>query len=969
MTLIAIGVRSRPLGRVFAMVTASVLCVLPSAANAWIDPGDDSELLYDPHGALVIDGSYVMNVGELQINITNWGLIGSKFSSATYYSHAPSAQWPAGSGHEYLYAAGLWVGGVLLGERLVSHGSMSGIEHEIRAQDNVEDTIYEAVGGALVRPLGFPDASGKRYPEPNPNDDEDFDEDTNEARIDEEILNGYDDDDDGLIEEDFGQIGSQMMVTTTYDNTRAAASLFPDHKPLNLKVVQESFAWENDQVDDFVGFQYTITNVGVVDISNIYIGFYADSDIGPREGISVAGDDMAGSFSGAVKASDGSWVPVEVGFMWDAAEENRIDGYFGVAFLGHDTDPEGLRAPASVALRTFQRFSGEAPFDQGGDPTNDAERYELLSAAPEDRDPDVQPGRDQDYRFLISAGPFQILRADEDLEFQVAMVVGPGRAGMLAHCAEAALTWYGNYFDVVTDQENEDGDLIVTGENGRESIICREDFGDPTLFDTIYPDFGDVTCVDPGYLLNTQTPLNPDEVFVYRDGAEAKHCAMINMDNCFECFRQKRHEVGETAEVARCSQYDIEEYWNCWKDGEPVARKAGCTGIEGRETQVNWLVGMAPPAPGMRLWPTDNRMHVYWDNTSEITADVRLGQIDFESYRVWRAENWTRPWGASVENGPGSNLWQMVAEYDVVNSFIADYIVGPGDTVRDTLALGPNTGLDAISYHPVVLDDPYFAQLADDMQQVVDADSEGFYTSRPPIYDEDSNVIPGSEPLERWSGYPDVMDTFWAVTVREESSYVDPISEDEVVVIVGKDATEYYEYIDPFAHNGFLYFYSVTATDHELQLIPETDPAEYRIVGPGQAGDPASSFDYGSPATDSQSADDRAQNGANIFVYPNPATRAALTEFQEMAPNSEDPTGVRVKWANLPQAHNTIRIYSVAGDLIETIDHDGTEGYGEAYWNLMSRNGQEVVSGIYMYVVQSDDGAFEDFIGKFVLVR
>ena len=49
---------------------------------------------------------------------------------------------------------------------------------------------------------------------------------------------------------------------------------------------------------------------------------------------------------------------------------------------------------------------------------------------------------------------------------------------------------------------------------------------------------------------------------------------------------------------------------------------------------------------------------------------------------------------------------------------------------------------------------------------------------------------------------------------------------------------------------------------------------------------------------------------------------------------------------------------------VETIEHDGTEGYGEAAWNLISRNGQEVVSGIYLYVVQSNDGAFEDFIGR-----
>jgi hypothetical protein len=42
---------------------------------------------------------------------------------------------------------------------------------------------------------------------------------------------------------------------------------------------------------------------------------------------------------------------------------------------------------------------------------------------------------------------------------------------------------------------------------------------------------------------------------------------------------------------------------------------------------------------------------------------------------------------------------------------------------------------------------------------------------------------------------------------------------------------------------------------------------------------------------------------------------------------------------------------------------------GHASWNLMSRNGQEIVSGIYVYAVGSDDARFEDFVGKFAVVR
>jgi hypothetical protein len=202
-----------------------------------------------------------------------------------------------------------------------------------------------------------------------------------------------------------------------------------------------------------------------------------------------------------------------------------------------------------------------------------------------------------------------------------------------------------------------------------------------------------------------------------------------------------------------------------------------------------------------------------------------------------------------------------------------------------------------------------------------------------------------------------VLDTFWAVGSREASA--DPL-------VVGKDPVEFYEYVDQDVHNGFIYFYSVTATDHELVGDPGEDPT---ITGAGQSGDPGSSFDDTVPGGVAQSAADRDTNGANIYVYPNPATRDALEEFQELFPNADDPTGVRVVFANLPRANNTIKIYTLSGDLVETLYHDGTGGYGQISWNLVSRNGQEIVSGIYLYSVQADDSAFEDYIGKFVVVR
>ena len=939
-----------------------LLVFMSMPAVARID--EDNPILtrgYNPNGVFVLDGTYVMNVGEAQVNITNWGLIGSAFSWASSYSDAPSCQWPAGSGVEYLWEAGLWVGGVVLGERLVSMGGWQSEMYPLA--DDLNSTIYEAIETKVVRPNGFADSSGRREPMPDPNDDGD-------QWTDEEILNGEDDDGDGLVDEDFAQLGNQMFVCTVYDNTRLAQEDNPDHTPMNLEVIQRSFQWENDLVDDFVGFEFIINNIGVIDIENVYLGFKADSDIGPRSEPGIADDDLAGSFDGMVTASDGSYVPVSVGYMYDWSETIRVDGYFGVIFLGHDTDPSGKFAPKRVGLRTFQAFSGNQSFEQGGDPSNDNEAYQLLSADKADWDGNIQEGKEDDFRFLVSAGPFTTLPAGGSLQFQVAMVVGPGLGsdgatqGLLPNCAEAALTWYGIFVDKVTTvtpiETCSTPVPFNPGQLGRESMLCREDFdtGGSGInpWDTFLPDFGDTSCVDRDWLQAHAQRLGDCDKFSYtfEDGT-TKICAMFNMDNCFECARQ----VGRI-----CTGLGGEIASGLWQCNDPAATSfAGCTGVDNLEYQIHWLVGMAPPPPGLRLWSADSRTHVFWDDRSEIVPDIRLDKIDFESYRVWRADNWDRPFGSSLENGPESSLWHMIAEYDLVNYFINIREVA-NTFVLDTIPLGANTGLDVISYTPRCLDDPEFDGLAEDMQVVVDNDPEGNLISRPPLRLVSGEPDPDYVILIPWESYPAVLDTFFAVAYRAFDDS-DPDN-----VIREKRSTHYYEYIDRDVHNGFIYFYSVTATDHAL--LPGNNDfgiSEGFPVGPGLSGDPGSSFQSTVPGTKSQTAEEREEFGVNIYVFPNPATRDALEEFQELGPTGTDPTGVRINFTNLPAAHNDIQIFTVSGDLVQTINHDGTMGVGHASWNLMSRNDQEVVSGIYLYVVHSDDDRFEDFIGKFVVVR
>jgi FlgD Ig-like domain len=89
-----------------------------------------------------------------------------------------------------------------------------------------------------------------------------------------------------------------------------------------------------------------------------------------------------------------------------------------------------------------------------------------------------------------------------------------------------------------------------------------------------------------------------------------------------------------------------------------------------------------------------------------------------------------------------------------------------------------------------------------------------------------------------------------------------------------------------------------------------------------------------------------------------------------LSPNNDDPTGIKIEFHNLPADRGTVRIYTLAGDLVRVISFDGRSGDGTIKWDLVSRNGQDVMSGVYIFSVETDTNeAFKRKIGKFVIVR
>ena len=103
-----------------------------------------------------------------------------------------------------------------------------------------------------------------------------------------------------------------------------------------------------------------------------------------------------------------------------------------------------------------------------------------------------------------------------------------------------------------------------------------------------------------------------------------------------------------------------------------------------------------------------------------------------------------------------------------------------------------------------------------------------------------------------------------------------------------------------------------------------------------------------------------------VYVVPNPATAETMEPWR-LEPNQDDPTGIKIEFRNLPACQSTVRIYTVAGDLVEILHNDGSNG--TLPWDLVSRNGQDVTSGVYLYSVEPEDDSFPRTIGKFVVIR
>jgi len=102
----------------------------------------------------------------------------------------------------------------------------------------------------------------------------------------------------------------------------------------------------------------------------------------------------------------------------------------------------------------------------------------------------------------------------------------------------------------------------------------------------------------------------------------------------------------------------------------------------------------------------------------------------------------------------------------------------------------------------------------------------------------------------------------------------------------------------------------------------------------------------------------------NIKVVPNPYMAAASWEPRNTYSSGRGQRSIH--FINLPAAC-TIRIYTMRGELVKTIEHNSSITNGTADWDLLSKDQLDVSYGIYIYHVQAD--GIGEKIGKFAVIK
>ncbi|HEY2955960.1 MAG TPA: hypothetical protein VGK89_12000 [Candidatus Eisenbacteria bacterium] len=917
----------------------------------------------------------VLNVGKVVEKVTNFGFNGNPFTTT---SSDPSGQWPGQSGVEYLFAQTIAVGGVnpqvSEGDPVSRRRVSSGIEWRPPTLAP-EDHIYPAYEGIVNGKRFFNDDGDKNPAEPL---------DYLQDKVDEDFLDGRDNDGDGAVDEDYGAVGQQMFSLVMRDDTPEAIRFTQaePHVPVGLEIQERAWAYSLTALENFNVFEYHITNVSGHEVDSLFVGFPIDMDCGPVIVSNYYSDDLdvpqfpSGQFwfklpdvSDAQEPrlqkihdpdirnpAPGKALCTQIGIRvngYSIADDNSDDGKTpgmpSFLLFDHTIDPLGVNGPPRVGFRAFRSYAGGTTFSQGGPPRIDQQRFEFMSSN-ENIDPETgfinAPGGDQkgDYAAWSAVGPWLHVQPNASITVTVGYAV---QRGTYAQAVQYPADYAALKADSSTDYQSKQTTLFS------KYPAVKNAFDAQLAFEGVWE--------------ARRAGLPSTDWHGRETGIRGAHGSAPNYE-LQDC--RDRDDFDGRFRPVQSDQYtwfdfDCDYCTGVWSyavgNPQPADRK-----YLGGFFHKTWNASAPPPSPVLNSStgynftdnPTrlvaaagDNRITLAWDNTSQISADP--GEIrgvksifDFRGYKVYKVAGWTRPVGSP---GPAEDEWSLVAEFACF-----DY--------RDSLGR-------RIESNQVRMDGstPVYPKVWIPQKQ----ESLAVELHRGDLWDRQSgHVLRPDSAIGCVRSAGDPCDVGACEAKCGRSLFSPYLEERPFHYPVG-----FYRFEDNEVRNGFLYFYSVTAYDSSFD--GETEGRKSAVEAEGVTPQAAT------------------KAGQAVWVVPNPYKGrqriADRPSTWDLTPNATDPTGTHIDFMGLPPGRWTIRIYTVAGDLVQEIRstdavnqslrgpvttpggvlpgfnrQQDTANDGQASWNLISRNGQDIVSGVYLFVVDSSAGLQR---GRFVVIR
>lgn len=105
-------------------------------------------------------------------------------------------------------------------------------------------------------------------------------------------------------------------------------------------------------------------------------------------------------------------------------------------------------------------------------------------------------------------------------------------------------------------------------------------------------------------------------------------------------------------------------------------------------------------------------------------------------------------------------------------------------------------------------------------------------------------------------------------------------------------------------------------------------------------------------------------NLSQVAVVPNPYVAAAIWEPPRYTSSGRGER--RLYFIHLP-SKATIRIYTMSGDLVNTLHHESSIDNGALAWDMLTRDGMDLAPGVYAYHVDANE--LGQTTGKFAVIK